>query len=153
MVNEQNNENRILIIGIVSTLVLVILVIFALCNYSVCKNEFSIDVMNSYICNLYGTQRFSAVPIIDVPIMVFLYTHILLFLCKKNKKKQLSIMFIVITSIIIVYILIIGEIYINSWAAKNIQDNGEYLTGFETYMVIPTITIYAYWIYVLLMKR
>ena len=107
MINEQNNSKHVLTIGISSTLVLVLFVIFAINHYYEPYDDFSIDVLNTYEHNLYGTGRFSAVPFIDVPIMVLFYSHVLLFcFVKKNKNVWL---FIVITSINVIYFWVIGK--------------------------------------------
>ncbi len=154
MINEQNDSKWIWIIGAASTMILAILVIFALINYFTTSNDvFATEVLTIYMNNLYGTGRFSAVPFFDVPIMVLLFIHLLLFLVSKKKDKRDILLFVLITSISVIFIMTTGRLYISSWAVQNMQEHGEYLTGFGQYMLFPTILIYVYWIYKLLIKK
>ncbi len=112
-------------------------------------DSFVYDVMDTYISNLYGTVRFSAVPFIDLCVMHFVYLHVIIFYLLKKRIQRSNRLFFSITLSIVIYVFLIGGCYVIKWANENIVCNGEYLTGFERYMTIIVAMIFGYWAYVI----
>ncbi len=136
-----------LCILVISMVILALLGRFGLYQYKNSIDSFTSDVLRTYMSNIYGTGRFSAVPFLEIGIMHFVYLHLLLFFAVSVKIKLNRKLFLFTAFFSFVYIFLIGFMYVHSWAIQNIEKNGEYLTGFVSYMLVPTILVYGYWIY------
>ena len=95
----------------------VVFVAFTIYNYMFAAGSLFQDILNSYINNLYGSIRFSAVPLLNIGIMPFLYIHIVAYvlLWKRIDNHRL---FIWETAILISYVLFIGYMYTNLWGVQ-----------------------------------
>ena len=124
----------------------VVFVAFTIYNYMFAAGSLFQDILNTYINNLYGSIRFSAVPMLNIGIMPFLYIHIVAYvlLWKRIDNHRL---FIWETAILISYVLFIGYMYTNLWGVKNLSLRDEYLTNFNYYMIPVAVAIYGFWIY------
>ena len=78
-----------------------------------------------------------------LPCSMYLFLYFLLF--RKQKKQDALFATTLITALL--YIIVIGIGYINVWAADNIVQTGEYMTGFERFMLPITSFLYAFILY------
>jgi hypothetical protein len=102
------------------------------------------DVLNTFLKSLFTTHRYSFGRAIGIPVLGVLIISVLLFLIfsRKNLKALREIMLITIGSV--VYIAFLCGLYVLKFAYENIQQ-GEYLTGFENYVLIPVIMTMCFW--------
>lgn len=112
-------------------------------------DSFRSDVANTYLKSIYGTAKFSAVPLVDICIMYLFYLHVALFFIFAPKLQKYKNLFISISVSTVIYILAIGAGYVYKWAGENMAARGEYLTGFAGYMMSAATILYLFWGYVL----
>ncbi len=140
-------ENSFMLISILA--VTILLVLTAQFNANL-RNTFESDVFNSYISTLYGTYRFSAVPLIEVSPFCFVLLTMLIYYVYLRKKHNADGLFASITITSIIYIFVIGYCYIHRWAADNIVQHGEYMTGVANHMALVVSMYYGFVMYSLI---
>lgn len=144
---------RVGITAIAAAQLFVLLALFALQYFGNLESfEYQMDIINTYIKNIYGTVRFSAFPFVDISIMILFYFHIIAFCLLRSKQAHENFLFACFSLSLVLYIFAIGFMYVKQWASENMGAYGEYLTGFEKSMITASIMIYGYWIYVLIRR-
>ena len=120
--------------------------------YQITRQEktFQADVLNTYINNLCGTNRFSAIPFLEISMMPFIYLHFVIFMFARKRNMYTYNIFCSITITLLIYIFVIGMLYAYRWSADNLATHGEYMTGFGDYMLLPSILIYVFWGYIVI---
>lgn len=113
-------------------------------NYS---GSFENDVLYSYLGNLYGTSRFTAVPVLDICIMHFIYAIFAVYYGILRKQIGNEDVFGGISIVAFAYLVIIGACYTRTWAKENMAQFGEYLTGFSGYMMTVASLYYSFIVY------
>ena len=140
------------LLAYVTVPMLLICAIYFFTYHYLYRDVFLLDVENTFINNLFGTGRFSAFPVVKVSIFHFLVLNCLAY-CSIKRLSSYGLnarLFLLVNVIDVMYIMFIGGMYILRWARENFQRTGEYLAGFEGYM-IPTVgLIYLYWGYEML---
>ena len=136
--------SRLLLIFGIIFLILIAMTIY---NATLANGTYKNDVLDAYISNLYGAKRFSVMPFFSIPIMHFIYTVSFLYFLLFRKQKKQDALFATTLITALLYIIVIGIGYINVWAADNIVQTGEYMTGFERFMLPITSFLYAFILY------
>ena len=129
------------------SVVAVLLLLFSVRQNLVLGDSFERDVVRSYFGNIYGTSRFSAVPVIEICLAHFIYAVsglYILFFRKKNNNLELFVSVMMTT---LIYLIMIGYCYVYKWAAGNLAEFGEYMTGFGDYMIVITSLGYSFLAY------
>ena len=144
---------RVGIIAIAVIQLLVLLAIFASQYFGGFDSfDYQMDIINTYIKNLYGTARFSAFPFVDISVMMLFYIHAIMFCLLKRKQAYEIFLFSISSLSFVIYVFSVGFMYVKKWATENMGTYGEYLTNFEKAMITASIMIYGYWIYVLIKR-
>ena len=145
---------RHIVIVTISAVQLVVLFLIFTLQYlgSLDSYSYQMYIINTYIKNIYVTVRFSAFPFVDISIMILFYFHIIAFCLLKRKQSHENFLFACFSLSFVLYIFVIGYMYVKQWASENMGAYGEYLTSFEKSMITASIMIYGYWIYVLIRR-
>lgn len=142
----QRNKNQVEEIGIILvTAIFLLICIIKVCLFSKEDNAVWADVTSSFLVNLYGTSRYTAFPLLDINIMILIGVHVCIY-CLYKKRVENESLFWSITLSVLTYLVVIYFLYVFKLSDENIQAYGEYMTGFERYMIIPTALIYGGWI-------
>ena len=124
--------------------------IFAVGTYLVsghilCMDSFRRDVTNTVLQSLFTDRRYSLNLIVKIPIVYLILVSVLLFFfLKEDYRGRSSKLFTSMMFGIVVYIAVLGVLYVTRFAYDNIAQ-GEYLTGFENYVRIPAVLILCFW--------
>lgn len=113
--------------------------------YFTTNDLLAVDIANSYMENLYSNSRFSALPFINLSISMLIYIHFLMCWFLRRGIIKDKVVIISLTLTLLTYVVLIGIMYSKEWARENINVYGEYMTGFDRYMIIPAAIIYSLW--------
>ena len=95
----------------------VVFVAFTIYNYMFAAESLFQDILNTYIKNLYGSIRFSAVPMLSIGIMPFLYIHIFAYILLRKRINHHRLFFGG-TAVLMTYVLFIGYMYTKFWGGN-----------------------------------
>ncbi len=132
---------------VIISVVAIMLLLFSVHQNLVLGDSFERDVVRSYFGNIYGTSRFSAVPLIEVCLAHFIYAVFGIYILYFKKKNNNFELFVSVMMTTLIYLIIIGYCYVYKWAAGNLTEFGEYMTGFGDYMIVTASLCYSFLAY------